>query len=78
MYTEAEPCTMSARAVDWAGIGRQVYGLSVSRLKRMTRNHPKKPTLVRPCRSIFTAGQRDVEVAGSLLEDETAALYESL
>ena len=73
MYSSAEPCAMCAGAVYWVGIGRVVYGLSEARLKQMTGNHPENPTLFLPCRTVFAAGQRQVEVVGPLLEDEAAA-----
>jgi tRNA(Arg) A34 adenosine deaminase TadA len=75
MYTSAEPCAMCAGAVYWVGIGRVVYGLSESRLKEMTGAHPENPTLSLPCRSVFAAGQRPVEVVGPLLEDEAATQH---
>jgi tRNA(Arg) A34 adenosine deaminase TadA len=75
MYTSAEPCAMCAGAVYWVGIGRVVYGLSEARLKQMTGNHPENPTLSLPCRAVFAAGQRKVEVVGPLLEDEAAAQH---
>ena len=76
MYTSAEPCAMCAGAVYWVGIGRVVYGLSEARLKQMTGAHPENPTLSLPCRTVFAAGQRPVEVVGPLLEDEAAAQHE--
>jgi tRNA(Arg) A34 adenosine deaminase TadA len=75
MYTSAEPCAMCAGAVYWAGIGRVVYGLSERRLKSMTGDHAENPTLDLPCRTVFAAGQRNVEVIGPLLEDEAASLH---
>ncbi len=75
MYTSAEPCARCAGAVYWAGIGRVVYGLSEHRLKSITGNHAENPTLDLPCRTVFAAGQRSVEVIGPLLEDEAAALH---
>ncbi len=75
LYTSAEPCAMCAGAVYWAGIGRVVYGLSEGRLKQLTGNHAENPTLSLPCRSVFAAGQRRVEVVGPLLEDEAAAQH---
>ncbi len=75
LYTSAEPCAMCAGAIYWAGIGRVVYGLSERRLKTMTGNHAENPTLDLPCRTVFSAGQRRVEVVGPLLEDEAAALH---
>jgi tRNA(Arg) A34 adenosine deaminase TadA len=75
LYASAEPCAMCAGAVYWAGIGRIVYGLSEKRLKEMTGNHADNPTLDLPCRTVFAAGQRPVEVVGPLLEDEAAAIH---
>jgi len=75
LYSSAEPCAMCAGAIYWVGIGRVVYGLSERRLKSMTGDHAENPTLDLPCRTVFTAGQRTVEVIGPLLEDEAAALH---
>jgi tRNA(Arg) A34 adenosine deaminase TadA len=75
LYASAEPCCMCAGAIYWAGIGRVVYGLSERRLKAITGNHAENPTLDLPCRTVFAAGQRHVEVIGPLLEDEAAALH---
>lgn len=74
MYTSAEPCAMCSGAVYWAGIGRVVYGQSERALKDLTGNHDENPTLDLPCRTVFSAGQRRVEVVGPLLEDEAAEL----
>jgi tRNA(Arg) A34 adenosine deaminase TadA len=75
IYSSAEPCAMCAGAIYWSGIGRVVFGLTERRLKRLTGNHPENPTLDLPCRTVFGAGQRRVEVLGPLLEDEAAALH---
>jgi tRNA(Arg) A34 adenosine deaminase TadA len=75
MYTSAEPCAMCSGAVYWVGIGRVVYGLSESRLKKITGSHPENPTLDLPCRTVFAAGQRKVELVGPMLEDEAAAQH---
>ena len=76
LYSSAEPCAMCAGAIYWAGIGRVVFGLSERRLKAITGDHAENPTLDLPCRTVFAAGQRAVEVIGPLLEDEAAALHE--
>jgi tRNA(Arg) A34 adenosine deaminase TadA len=78
MYTSAEPCAMCAGAIYWVGIGRVVYGLSEARLKIMTGNHDENPTLDLPCRTVFSAGQRKVEVVGPLLEDEAAEQHKGV
>jgi tRNA(Arg) A34 adenosine deaminase TadA len=75
IYASAEPCAMCAGAVYWSGIGRVVFGLSERRLKAMTGDHSENPTLELPCRVVFAAGQRPVEVIGPLLEEEAAALH---
>jgi tRNA(Arg) A34 adenosine deaminase TadA len=74
LYTSAEPCAMCSGAIYWAGIGRVVYGQSEKSLKAMTGAHSENPTLDLPCRVVFEAGQRAVEVVGPLLADEAAAL----
>ena len=76
-YVSAEPCAMCAGALYWAGIGRLVYGQSEKNLKAITGNHPENPTLDLPCRTVFAAGQRQVEVVGPMLEEEAAALQEA-
>jgi tRNA(Arg) A34 adenosine deaminase TadA len=74
IYSSAEPCAMCAGAMYWAGIGRLVYGQSEKALKAQTGAHDENPTLELPCRVVFAAGQRPVEVVGPLLEDEAAVL----
>lgn len=59
----------------WAGIGRVVFGLTERWLKTMTGNHDENPTMDLPCRAVFAAGQRPIEVVGPLLEHEAAALH---
>jgi len=75
MYSSAEPCAMCAGAAYWAGIGRIVYALSESRLRRLTGDHPENPTLDLPCREVFAAGQRKVEVLGPALEAEAEQVH---
>lgn len=78
LYTSAEPCAMCAGAIYWAGIGRVVFGMTERQLKDVTGNHPENPTLDLPCRAVFAAGQRSVEVRGPLLEAEAATLHEGV
>jgi tRNA(Arg) A34 adenosine deaminase TadA len=78
LYTSAEPCAMCAGAIYWAGIGRVVYGMTERELKAITGDHPENPTLDLPCRVVFAAGQRPVEVIGPLLEDEAAAIHDGI
>jgi len=76
IYVSAEPCAMCAGAIYWAGIGRVVFGLAERDLKSFTGNHRENPTLDLPCRTVFAAGQRNVEVIGPMLADEAAALHD--
>lgn len=75
MYTSAEPCAMCAGAVYWCGVGRVVYGLSEERLKSLIGPDPQNLTMDLPCRQVFAAGQRTVEVVGPLLEDEAEHVH---
>lgn len=75
MYVSAEPCAMCAGAAYWAGLGRLVYGVSESRLKEITGNHPENPTLDLPCRVVFASGQREVKILGPCLEEEAAEIH---
>jgi len=75
IYSSAEPCAMCAGAIYWAGVGRLVYGMSERDLKTFTGDHPENPTLDLPCRDVFAAGQRRVEVLGPLLAEEAKSVH---
>lgn len=74
MYASAEPCAMCAGTIYWAGIGRVVYALSEHKLKGLIGPHPDNLTLDLPCRAVFAAGQRAVEVIGPLAEEDAEAV----
>jgi len=76
MFTSAEPCVMCAGAVYWAGVGRVVFGLSERRLKALIGPDPENLTMDLPCRTVFRAGQRKVEVVGPLLEEAAARVHD--
>ena len=76
LYASAEPCAMCAGAAYWAGIGRVVHGMSEKALKALIGPHPENLTLDLPCRKVFAAGQREIEVIGPLLEEESARVHE--
>lgn len=75
IYTSAEPCAMCAGAIYWTGLKRVVYGLSEAQLKEITGSHPENPTLDLPCRIVFDAGQRQIEVIGPMLVEEATAVH---
>jgi tRNA(Arg) A34 adenosine deaminase TadA len=75
MYTSAEPCAMCAGAAYWTGIARVVYGLSETRLKAHIGPHLENLTMDLPCRIVFAAGQRTIEVVGPALEEEALAIH---
>jgi len=77
LVTTVEPCAMCAGTQYWAHIGRLVYGLSERRLLELTGSHAENPTMDLPCRSVFAAGQKAVEVIGPVaeVEEEIAALH---
>ena len=67
---------MCSGAIYWAGLKRLVYGLAEHEMKAIIGAHSDNPTLDLPCRVVFAAGQRPVEVIGPMLEDEAAAVHE--
>jgi tRNA(Arg) A34 adenosine deaminase TadA len=75
LYANAEPCAMCAGAIYWSGIGRVVFGLTERDLLGLTGNHPDNPTMDLPCRDVFAAGQRRVEVLGPELVDEALRVF---
>lgn len=77
LVTTVEPCAMCAGTQYWTHIGRLVYGLSERRLLELTGGAEENPTMDLPCRSVFAAGQKAVEVIGPVaeVEEEIAALH---
>jgi tRNA(Arg) A34 adenosine deaminase TadA len=76
MYTSAEPCAMCAGAAYWVGIARVVYALSETKLKEHIGPHPENLTMDLPCRVVFGAGQRSIEVVGPWLENEALEAHQ--
>lgn len=77
LVTTVEPCAMCAGTQYWAGIGHLVYGLSERRLLALTGSHDENPTMDLPCRAVFAAGQKTIEVIGPVaaMEEDIAALH---
>lgn len=64
LFTSVEPCCMCAGSAYWAGIGTVVFGLTERRLGILTGDHPENLTMDLPCRDVFEAGRRNVNVRG--------------
>jgi len=79
LVTTVEPCAMCAGTQYWANIGRLVYGMTERRLLQLTGSHTENPTMDMPCRSVFAAGQKPVQVVGPVadMETEIAALHQT-
>lgn len=75
LVTTFEPCAMCSATIYWANIGAVVYGASEHRLLELTGNAAENPTLDLPCRTVFAAGQKAIEVVGPVpdLEEELTA-----
>jgi tRNA(Arg) A34 adenosine deaminase TadA len=76
LFTSTEPCAMCAGAVYWSGIGRVVYALGEDELLALTGANDENPTMALPCREVFAAGQRPIDVFGPCLRERAAAVHE--
>jgi tRNA(Arg) A34 adenosine deaminase TadA len=73
LYTSTEPCSMCASAIIWGNVRRVVFGLSGRDF------HEKmgiEVTLRLSCRELFATANRDIEVVGPMLEEETIKVHE--
>lgn len=75
LYTSTEPCAMCSGAIYWSGIPRVVYALPEQELAAMVPAQDGEPTLDLPCRDVFSAGGRTVDVAGPALLEQAAAVH---
>jgi tRNA(Arg) A34 adenosine deaminase TadA len=74
LYTTAEPCAMCAGAIYWSNVRRLVYGITEKQLLQETGDDPRNPTLSLDCRTVFSAGQRHIEVIGPIPDVAEAVL----
>jgi len=70
LYASCEPCAMCAGAIYWAGIGRVVYAMGEAEVHTLLRERYGDDVLALPCRAVFAAGNRVVDVAGPFLPVE--------
>lgn len=75
LVSSAEPCAMCAGSAYWAGVGRVVHGLSEANLKALIGPDPENLTMDMPCRLVLASGQRQIEVVGPLLSEESATVH---
>jgi tRNA(Arg) A34 adenosine deaminase TadA len=75
LYTSTEPCPMCAGAIFWGNVRRVIYGLSEEGLYGMI-GEDSEDVLYLPCRNIFEAGQKSIEVIGPILEQEAKKVHE--
>lgn len=77
LYTSVEPCSMCSGTIYWAEIGAVVFGMTERRLAELTGDNPENKTQDLDCRTVFAAGQRQVEVIGPFpeLEEEIVAQH---
>ncbi len=76
MYVSGESCAMCAGAIYWGGVNRLVYAMAETDLLALTGNHPENPTMTLPTRTVLESGQRDIEVIGPALVEESLAVHE--
>ena len=74
LVTTVEPCVMCAGNIYWANIGNVVYGVEEITLKKLTGADKRNPTMDLPCRKVFQAGQKPIQVVGPVPELENELL----
>ena len=74
LYTSTEPCPMCAGAIFWGNVRKVVYGLSEKRLYGLI-GEDSDEVLYLPCRKLFAAGQKPIEVIGPVLEQEAIKVH---
>lgn len=77
LYTSVEPCVMCSGTIYWAEIGTVVYGMDETRLAELTGDDPENATMSLDCRTVFAAGQHQVQVRGPFpeLEEQIVAQH---
>lgn len=75
LVTTMEPCVMCAGNIYFANIGKVVFGATEEALKKLTGTSKMNPTMNLPCKQVFDAGQKSIQVSGPFpeLEEELIA-----
>jgi len=71
LYTTAEPCPMCQPAILWAGIGRVIFGTSISKLKQLGWNQIDLAAEELVLRTPFA----ECDIRGGVLESECDRLF---
>src|SRR6187402_2203341 len=75
VYASGEPCPMCAGALNWAGVRRLVYGLSIETMTALA--GPGADELALHCAKVLASGTWPVEVIGPALEDEARRVFDA-
>jgi hypothetical protein len=68
---------MCSGTIYWSGIGKVVYAASESKLAGLTgKGNEENMTMSLPCRTVLSAGQRNIEVIGPVPEWEEKVVEE--
>lgn len=70
LVTTMEPCVMCSGNIYFANIGRVVFGATEEALAKLTGTSKMNPTMNLPCRQVFDAGQKSIQVSGPFPELE--------
>lgn len=77
LYSCADACAMCAGAMYWGNLGRMVYIASEAKLKEVTGDDLRNPTLDLPSVVVIARGQKPMDIVGPFpeMEDEFLALH---
>jgi len=62
LVTTFEPCVLCAGNIYFANIGKVVYGATEETLKELTGTSKVNPTMHLPCKQVFAAGQKSIQL----------------
>lgn len=68
MYSVADSCAMCTGAMYWGNLGRMLYICSEAKLKEMTGDDIRNPTLNLPSVVVIASGQKEMKITGPFPE----------